>query len=203
MVVELRNFLKLTQNRKSLYDIGALHGVFSFAFTSSTGGHSFAFEPSPPAAKVLRDVQSLNPGLKVDHQPLAIGRQTGELLMRMEWQHLVALPQGETPDNCLRVEVQSLDQFASAHSPPDCVKIDVEGYEHEVLLGASQTLKKHHPLLFLEIHPVQLAANRTSVDQLINHLKSLGYELLDADLRPFVLSPSTAKQQEIFNLICQ
>ena len=34
----------------------------------------------------------------------------------------------------------------------DLVKIDVEGAEREVLEGAEETLKKHHPMVYVEVH---------------------------------------------------
>jgi FkbM family methyltransferase len=34
----------------------------------------------------------------------------------------------------------------------DLIKIDVEGYENEVLLGATEILKTHEPDIFLELH---------------------------------------------------
>jgi FkbM family methyltransferase len=202
-VVEMRNFLHLTKNRRCLYDVGALHGVFSFAFASATGGQSFAFEPSPPAANVLQNVQALNPDLKVDHFPFAIGRESGELVMRMDWQHLIAVPEGATRDGCRRMQMQSVDQFASSHTAPDCMKVDVEGYEHEVLLGAINTLKTHRPILFLEIHPFLLAANGTSVSAVADLLKQLEYEILGADLRPFVFGVAGQDKLHVFNLVCK
>jgi FkbM family methyltransferase len=203
MVVEIGNFLNLTRNRRCLYDVGALHGVFSFSFAAATGGRSFAFEPSPSAAQVLQSVQTLNPTLNVNLLPFALGKLPGDLMMRMEWQHFIAVSTSEASEDCRPVKMQNLDQFASSHPFPDCVKIDVEGYEYEVMLGAREVLKKHHPLLFLEIHPPLLIRNGTNTQELLNYIKELDYDIFDANLHPFDFQARKALKLNVFNVICK
>jgi hypothetical protein len=51
---------------------------------------------------------------------------------------------------------------------PILVKIDVEGSELQVLKGMSRTLKKHHPVI--------IAENCDSVDEIISFLKNFNYK---------------------------
>jgi FkbM family methyltransferase len=46
-----------------------------------------------------------------------------------------------------RCPVRTLDSFGLA---PSFVKIDVEGYEHAVLRGATETLRRHEPTILVE-----------------------------------------------------
>ena len=46
----------------------------------------------------------------------------------------------------------TLDSFLYDVDDIDLIKIDVEGYENEVLLGATEILKTHEPDIFLELH---------------------------------------------------
>ena len=47
----------------------------------------------------------------------------------------------------ITIEVKTLDSF---ELKPDYIKIDVEGFEHQVLLGAAQTINHHRPILLVE-----------------------------------------------------
>ena len=47
----------------------------------------------------------------------------------------------------ITIEVETLDRF---QLKPDYVKIDVEGFEQQVLLGATQTIEHDRPILLIE-----------------------------------------------------
>ncbi len=50
--------------------------------------------------------------------------------------------------------MEALDEVIERYRlpPPDWIKIDVEGMEAEVLTGASETLRRFHPQMVVEIH---------------------------------------------------
>ena len=58
----------------------------------------------------------------------------------------------------------------------DVLKADVEGAELIVLRGASDTIRRFHPKLILEVVPRQLANMGTSVEELESFVWSLGYK---------------------------
>ena len=75
-----------------------------------------------------------------------------------------------------RVPIYSADAMASRlGSFPDLIKVDVEGFELEVLQGATRLLHTHHPALVIEIHPPQLALSGGSEDALFSLLSDSGY----------------------------
>lgn len=54
----------------------------------------------------------------------------------------------------IQVDVWSLDDFvAASRIRPNLIKIDVEGFELEVLCGASSILGEYRPILMLEVQP--------------------------------------------------
>src|SRR5439155_25681636 len=59
--------------------------------------------------------------------------------------------------------------------PPDLLKIDVEGFELEVLRGASATLRSARPRVFVELHGLEAADRRRNVSDIVSHMRGLGY----------------------------
>ena len=45
------------------------------------------------------------------------------------------------------IEIRTLDSFNLA---PDLIKIDVQGFDYNVLIGAKETIKLHHPVIIIE-----------------------------------------------------
>ena len=75
-----------------------------------------------------------------------IPRSQGGVLWR---NHQPVLANGEI----IEVTTVCLDDFVTAGGPaPQIIKVDVEGSESEVLMGAANTLREHHPVLILEVH---------------------------------------------------
>ncbi len=80
------------------------------------------------------------------------------------------------------VEVIPLDAFCAAEGlQPALVKIDVEGFEHEVLLGARETLAKHRPIVMVEV--------QRHAEAIFDLLRGFGYDLYRVDGTP-VRSPA-------------
>ena len=71
------------------------------------------------------------------------------------------------------VELRRLDDEAGLEKP-DLIKIDVEGFELNVLDGATNTLAAK-PDLFLEMHGSDPADKRAWVAAIVNRLWSPGY----------------------------
>ncbi len=71
------------------------------------------------------------------------------------------------------VKARPLDQLAAEEGWPRValMKIDVEGAEHLVLAGALDTLRRHHPLLLIEIHSVLCMLEVSDL------LRALGYRI--------------------------
>jgi FkbM family methyltransferase len=58
----------------------------------------------------------------------------------------------------------------------DLIKIDVEGAELPVLKGAIETLRRHRPILVLEVDPILMSRYGYKIGDIWTYLKALGYE---------------------------
>lgn len=176
MTEEMRSFLRLTRSRRCLVDVGAHYGLFSLVFASRPGATAVAVEPSPSALVVLEHHCGANPDLRITVAPVAMGAEPGEM-------HVAIDVEGQATRSTagsLAVPVMTLDDLADAHGiRPDALKIDVEGMELEVLLGAAKTLALR-PVVFLEVHPRDLAAVGAGVREIEQLLRGAGYSLLDS-----------------------
>jgi FkbM family methyltransferase len=187
MVDEFIDFMNLASNRKTLWDVGALFGVFSLAFT--LGGRdrrALAFEPNPGSRVKLEECLNLNPDAKVEALDFAVGL-SGEVVEFERGFHYTAvagLSLRPDDENLVQRETVSIDELIERNlDPPDMIKIDVEGHEFEVLQGAGKLLREKKPLLSIELHPGLLIQKGTSAVAIAQFLANVGYVFCDMRLR--------------------
>ena len=80
------------------------------------------------------------------------------------------------------VEVKPLDSYEFENVA--VLKIDVQGYEPKVLDGAIETIKKHKPIIFIEVEFPQLQIYGWNEKDVFDRLDTLGYtykKVIDAD----------------------
>lgn len=190
MVEEMDAFLLLTKDRHCLLDVGALHGVFSLAFTAAhPERRALAVDASPFAfARLLYNVHR-NAADQVIPVECALSAAPGSLQMHYEWEHAVAAGTASEHSASINVPAERGDDVCSRNLfTPDVIKIDVEGHEISVLRGLSSTIEACHPLIFLEYHPIRVAEEGHSVADLVSLLKGWGYQILQGD--GVMVSPS-------------
>ena len=180
-----------------VYDIGCWHGFFSGVMASQGASHVHAFEPLPANAERIRKLISLNPDRAITLHEIAVGEHDSELdLLVMPETSMAKLEastfQAEnTSATRLRVNVRSIDAMVSAGeiAPPAVMKIDVEGAEAMVLRGARETIRRHGPVIFAELHSSAL------LSECRNLLQAAGYgvEMIDLD-------PASALARDVFQI---
>ena len=178
---ELVYFLDRLEPHEIFYDIGAFRGAYSVISKLKLQGNIsvHAFEPIAKNAEAIRRICVLNHFEDCKIVALAVGN--GNLLTgRLSGQDVAMFRLGD--DQALPAEMEfpaiSLDEYiAQGAPPPTLIKIDVEGFELEVLRGVRVCLAKHHPRLWLEIHPKFLEAQNNSPDEVLNLLREIGYSI--------------------------
>lgn len=179
MVEELDGFLAEMPHHRRLVDVGACHGLFSLLFVAGRDdARALAVEPSLRAREVLAANVEANRAEAVSVAEKALGAAPGRLRMRANWHHLEAVADSDTSGDTVEIRVVTLDELCRTHGfVPDLLKIDVEGYELEVLRGAAEVLRRHQPLLFLELHPTRLVELGHDPNEILDLLAHHGYRL--------------------------
>jgi FkbM family methyltransferase len=118
-------------------DGGANVGAYTVLASAGAGAETYAFEPSPEAMDALRSNIELNriPG-RVHLEPYALGRTAGGIMLQTSGPSAMHHVAAESSDGSYSVEMRTIDSYRLC---PSILKIDVEGYEAEVLAGATET----------------------------------------------------------------
>jgi FkbM family methyltransferase len=192
-VEEFLGFMKVAAKAKVFWDIGALFGFFSFAFTlRSADRQALAFEPNPNSRAKLEECLPLNPNAKIEVFDFAVGLP-GKVVEFERGFHYTAVTDasaGADEENSahldtVAIKTMSIDELIDRKfAAPDIIKIDVEGHEFDVLQGARELLLAKKPVLCLELHPGLLERRGTSSLAITKYLEDIGYVIHDTGLRP-------------------
>jgi FkbM family methyltransferase len=146
-----------------LYDVGAHAGFMTLIACRLVGptGHVHAFEPIPANIETIRRNLAANRFGNATLHELALSDVDGPARMATGPRNITAhiADTGETMVTAARCDALDLD-------PPTMVKIDVEGAESRVLAGMKETLRRHRPVVVVEIHgeqrePVELVLTQS------------------------------------------
>jgi len=163
-----------SRHLRCVFDIGAHLGLHTL-FYAAIADQVVAFEPAPRNYARLVENLGLNGRTNVSTWNVALSdrsavldfldngiSQTGTLLTNA--QHARSFKK-------IRVRAYRLDDLDLP--APDLMKIDCEGAELQVLRGAAETLRKHRPIVHLEVHP-RLGVSEAEVQEFLH---SAGYTI--------------------------
>ncbi len=175
-------------------DCGANNGFTGILFARAVGptGRVVGFEPSPVNLEAARENICLNHVGNFELVAAAVGASPARVAFDPGFGNgAVASP---TRADAIEVPQVTLDQHFGSERI-DLVKIDVEGYELDVLRGATALLRRC-PALALEIHVALYANRERQVAQLFDLLDLARYEAqvqleVDGPLVPFDLALHT------------
>jgi FkbM family methyltransferase len=190
-------------------DIGANIGYFALLEARLVGrnGKVIAVEPVPENARVfLHNVKS-NGYSNVRLEQIAISDRNGVLQLHLSaksnWHSLNPVP---WPTSDLPVQASTLDALLAGQSlsSVDLVRMDLEGHEIAVIDGMRETIEKHSPRLFVELHP-HIVGGKVMV-QYLQKLEELGYtpewvldQERDVPWRWLFLSPERPKMSDLLS----
>lgn len=163
-------------------DIGANVGVYSVLAAKVRGANVISVEPIPETFKMLRDNVMLNDISQLT-QLLNVGvaEKEGSLLfITNRGAQNRALALGEQDNDATKVPVMTLDAICADRTPVG-LKIDVEGYETNVLAGATQILSRQD-LLFAVIETNHTSRNfGASRDAVVELMAEQGFSMYNYD----------------------
>ena len=179
-------FFQLVKADTVIVDIGANIGTVALrAAEISKKGKVYAFEPDNTNFNSLQYNLHLNHFENVIPVKKALGAVVQESKLfkvnRFNTGMNRILPANNSFTDFETIEVSTLDEEVSRLNINriDLIKIDVEGYELNVLKGASTTLERFHPLIVIEIIEVNLNNNGQTSSEVIDFLKEFGYQFVD------------------------
>jgi FkbM family methyltransferase len=129
-------------------DVGANVGNHTIYLAAVAGCRVMAFEPNQALCAAIRASVAANPTLpEVVVHACGLGRSFGAASFAAD--RADNLGAQRLTVGAGEIAVATLDSFTGA-SPVRAIKIDVEGMELDVLAGASATIKRDRPLLYIE-----------------------------------------------------
>jgi len=150
-------------------DIGANVGAFTLLASAHIGAKSVAIEPVPATfSDLLNNIYLNNINDKVDTYNIALGSKTGKVgfTQSLGTCNRVAI---DNDKDTIIINIDTLDNIVSARQSPAMLKIDVEGFESEVIDGASKTLNlKELKVIIIELNG---AGKRYNYDEILIHKK--------------------------------
>lgn len=170
-------------------DIGAnvgYHSLFVASLLNGTGS-VHAFEPIPHLCKQINSSIKKNVFSNVHIYQIGLGEKDLEIPLYIRDENMGGSSIFEFPElnlvkpsSTTEINIKSLDEVIKEEPKIDLIKIDVEGYEFEVLRGARKTLKKYHPVIFLEFSPIFYKSDyKSKATEFVSYLKDFGYVFLD------------------------
>jgi FkbM family methyltransferase len=167
------NLVKKIRPEK-IIDIGANIGRYSIHFSEIENSKVICFEPQKDNFKALEGNISLNKRKNISPYNQGIFDKNTKLDLNICEENCGAnslvIERGGKKE---KITVSKLDDFLKekGFGKVDLIKIDVEGAEINVLKGAKETIKKYHPIIFLEI--------LEDKQEIFDFLLSNGYKISD------------------------
>jgi FkbM family methyltransferase len=151
-------------NGKTVLDIGAHRGIYSYWMSKAVGpqGSVFAFEPQPECVAHLKKVKTEFGLTNLEIIPEGLSEDSGTMPLWREYpesgsssmEFSVKAKDGDY--EAIAASVTTLDNFfLSKNIHPALIKCDVEGHELAVFLGGKNLLEKYHPDILFECHDRQ------------------------------------------------
>jgi FkbM family methyltransferase len=179
---ELQLIYDFIEEGNTILDIGANVGWYSLNFIKKFENvEVHSFEPIPKIFDNLLEnfklnnvdsSQAYNIGLYKDNTTLDFFHDVNNN-MASSITNLRNKPENKK----VKCKVKKLDDFLEEKNinQVDLIKCDVEGAEYFVYLGAVNTIKKHHPIIFSEMLRKWSAKFNYHPNDIISFLSELGY----------------------------
>lgn len=185
-LLELESFLKLAGKADGvMFDVGAHVGIFATLFCRTSTHDAICFEPVPASQKWIEHTAELN-GLqsRIRVVAAAVGNVVGTTTLHLDATTGFAQAQKyeSTPAwsrDSIVVPTTTVDAARNELKKKiGLLKIDVEGFEAEVLDGATHTLRTDQPVVAMEIHNDYLTERGVSLSGMLSSLEEHGYSLM-------------------------
>jgi FkbM family methyltransferase len=194
-------FLKsVAQEGMYVIDVGANIGITSVALAKRIRrvGRLHSFEPVPEYFDILKDNVSSNRLGNVKVYELAVTDRVGRApFYQKEFSSGIVFEEGARK---LEVSTTSMDRFLDDKKieRTDLINMDCEGSELLVLKGAKETLRKNKVKIFCEIHHDFLKQLGQSVEDIVDYLRELQFQVQSVSLDDMEMGSDFADCEYIY-----
>ncbi len=192
----LRHLSKCFADKEKTHavDIGANLGLITNKLFDLGWEKVTAFEPTPVIYKELvtntKDKNVVLHNVGVSNRPGKMFFAMGGKLDQQTNQIVSPNFRNKKKWDIIKIKTVSLDSLEL--EPIDLLKIDVEGHEKQVVEGAELTIKKHKPVIVLEVSYEGKVFDKEisrGHEKSLDLLLSLGYTVYTKDAYDYVLLP--------------
>jgi len=179
-LAELEFVGKYLRPNSKVIDIGANVGLFTVLMSVGlrNSGSVWAFEPVPLNIERLKKNLNLNDVKNTRIFPYALGEKNGQNILHLAndsaYNSFVNVESRLSDGKDIVVEIKELDDLWDNSYRPQIsfIKIDVEGFELEVLKGATRLIKQCLPTMLIEANTLE------QFESLFLFLKKYDYEVI-------------------------
>ncbi len=204
-IVMVLQILQLLGTDVTALDVGANFGTYSMAMAKAVGPHGkvHAFEPQRLIYNLLVGSVALNSLTNVYCHNVALGEREdrieipqfdydqplnfGSVEFTPEQNEKLAQTRGHNPDRVEYVPLATIDSydFPKVH----LIKLDAEGMELQVLRGATETIRRCRPVLYVEFVKADREALRRAILKLdyVVHENNMNYLCIPIELSNDIL----------------
>lgn len=162
--VEIRNW-------RHAVDIGANCGIWTRVMARCFERVT-CFEPNPECHEAFWANNPCKNGSFIQLHKVALGNVEGETKLNTVTEKSTAFSRIDGTDGDVAVIIRTLDSYEL--EDVDFIKIDVEGYEHLIVKGALDTIKRCRPVMIVEQKPDNAERHGLKQYGAVNLLKKLG-----------------------------
>ena len=198
--LEVKFIESVLEEGMNVLDIGANAGITTMAIAKRVGksGKIYSFEPLAEYSEILKRNISSNGLENVEVYELAVTDQIGRVdFYEKELSSGIVFEEGAQK---LEVPTISIDRFLSEQKIEriDFMSMDCEGSELLVLKGAEETLRKNKVKIFCEIHHDFLKQIGQSIEDIVQYLQGLDFQVQSVSLNDSKLGNNLEKCEYVY-----
>ena len=170
---------------KTVFDVGVGTGT-PWLYRAFPGSKFVLIEP---LRRFEADLRRISAEIGADYKLTALGEAPGNLTIRIPDQATGAsmkmrseiwtdLTPEQPAEEFESVPVQDLDSIAPEYEPPFVLKLDVEGFELDVLRGATRSLEMTD-LIIAEASIIPRHKDDSLLQDIVSYLSGRGFDLLE------------------------
>jgi FkbM family methyltransferase len=183
--------LQVVDAERDVVDVGANIGFYTVLLAKKLGRgrRVAAFEPDEDAfEKLNRNVRHNKVGEMIITLPYGASNSSGSAALyhvpgRSEYSSLSPIVHPSATGDLITsrtISTVTVDEVTLKYGlRPAFLKIDAEGSEHLVLEGSHCTIKRHRPVILMEVSDNLLRPAGSSADAVIGTVKSYDYIIID------------------------